>query len=203
MVLITIWDMNHNHSQIWHLGNFFSCSFHKPQNPPKLCTQKHTLTDNLKRDTYRLWTLGGHGRVKEEQRRRQSRRAATSRHYTHIPALPDTRTRPTGLVNLKARMEGGGFAGVCQEETAGTSQSGRWETARGQERGRQKQREFKHASAFFFSLSPPRFLWCNLTPEEQTHGTSSRPVLHQRLPLPLLSPFSLFSLSVFFFFGII
>lgn len=76
---------------------------------------------------------------------------ATSRRYTHIAVrLPDTRTRLTGLVNLKARIEGGGLDAVCQEETAGTSQSGRGETARGGKQDRQKKREFKDASSFFF-----------------------------------------------------
>ncbi|KAM3602829.1 uncharacterized protein V6R79_011553 [Siganus canaliculatus] len=67
--------------------------------------------------------LGGHGRVREEQRRRQSGERDLTALRSH-PRLPDTRTRPKGLVNLKAWMEDGGLAGVCQEETAGTSQSG-------------------------------------------------------------------------------
>ncbi|KAK9531066.1 hypothetical protein VZT92_010517 [Zoarces viviparus] len=93
--------------------------------------------------------LGGHGGVREEQRQRAE--SPTSRHYTPIPArLPDTRTRPKGLVNLKARVEGGGaLAGVCQEETASTKQSGRQEAAREGKGDRQRQRAFKDASSFF------------------------------------------------------
>lgn len=112
---------------------------------------------------------------------------------TSQPPLTDTGTRPSGLVNLKARMEVGGLAGVCQEETAGTSQPA------SQAAKRQTKAEITQRRQRFLLPLPPRFLWCNSTPGEspgeQTHRTSSRPVLHRRLPLPLLSAFSL--LAVF------
>lgn len=90
-------------------------------------------------------------------------------------------------------MEVGGLAGVCQEETAGTSQPA------SQAAKRQTKAEITQRRQRFLLPLPPRFLWCNSTPGEspgeQTHRTSSRPVLHRRLPLPLLSAFSL--LAVF------
>lgn len=140
----------------------------------------------------------------EKNRGAERVQSATSRHYTRIPArLPDTRTRPAGLVNLKARMECGGLAGVCQEETAGTSQSGRGEKSEGKKMRQTKAGRIQRRQQFLLPL-PPRFLWCNLTPSRspdvRTH-THTEPVPDLSYSDGCLSPF--FSLSLSLFFGII
>lgn len=99
----------------------------------------HTLSDNLKRDTYRLWTLGGHGRVREEQRQREWRARP---HCVTLTSQPSSQTRGRdrrGSLTWKRGWEDGGLAGVCQEETAASSQSGRGETAVEGKPDRQKQ----------------------------------------------------------------
>lgn len=187
----------------WHSGwSIFSLQTPPLTAAPNSCTDKthNALKENLKVDTYRLWTLGGHGRVKEEERLREWR-ARPRCHCARISAgLPDTqeRGRATRLVNLKS-ADGGRRArwsvsrGSCRQPVAQDA-----------ERQTKAEGEFKDASSFFFLFPPPRFLWCNLTPRgapasrhththTDTQRTSSRPVLHQRLPLPLLSPFSLLS----------
>lgn len=94
----------------------------------------------------------------EKKRDSEKVESTTLLHYAHISAgLPDTGTRPTGLVNLKAPMEVGWLAGVCQEEAAGTSRSGHREADKSRERIQRRQQ-------FLLPLPPPRFLWCNLTP---------------------------------------
>lgn len=118
----------------------------------KLLTNTHTYTHSgkLKRDTYRLWTLGGHGGVRDEQGRRQRGERDLAALHSH-PGLPDARTRPTGLVNLKARMEGGRLAGVCREgklQAAVGQAAGR--AARGRKWDRQKRGGFRDASSFSF-----------------------------------------------------
>lgn len=125
--------MNHNDSEMCHLERqsrnssyFLTFSFtHRQKNSSQ--THTHTHSGKLKRDTYRLWTLGGHGGVRDEQGRRQRGERDLAALHSH-PGLPDARTRPTGLVNLKARMEGGRLAGVCRE--------GKLQAAVGQAAGR-------------------------------------------------------------------
>lgn len=46
----------------------------------------HKLANNLKRGTYHLWTLGGHGGVRGENRDADGGESATPRRYAHIPA---------------------------------------------------------------------------------------------------------------------
>lgn len=124
--------------------------------------------------------------------------STTLLHYTHISAgLPDTGTRPTGLVNLKAPMEVGWLAGVCQEEAAGTSRSGHREADKSGERIQRRQQ-------FLLPLPPPRFLWCNLTPRgaPASRHTHREPVPDLSCTNGCLSPFCLRFLSSLFF-GII
>lgn len=87
-------------------------------------------------------------------------------------------------------MEGGGLAGVCQEETSGTSQSER-------EADRQKKGEFRRRQ-FLLPLPPPAFSGETYPTEASRHTE----------PVPDLSctnglSFPLFSLSLSLFFGII
>jgi len=107
----------------------------------KLCTHSdtHTHTQAIWRGTLTILRHLVVAAGSKRNRGAERAKSTTSRYYTHIAAwLPEERTRPTGLVNLKARMEGGGLAVPCQEEAAGTSRLGRGETARVGKRGRQK-----------------------------------------------------------------
>lgn len=63
----------------------------------------HTVAGNLKRDTYRLWSLGGQGRVRAEQRHWES----GERDLTALHSHPATRGRDRrGSLTWKRRIGG-------------------------------------------------------------------------------------------------
>ena len=97
MALVTIWDMNHNDSEMWHLEReqkflLFSHFFFHSQTKKKKATQSpnalHKHTHTLRQFRRGTLTVFGHLAVmagSETNRDADRGESATSRHYTHIP----------------------------------------------------------------------------------------------------------------------
>lgn len=140
------------------------------------------------------WSWQGQGRTETERAE-----SATSLHYAHIPArLPDTRTRPAGLVNLKAAD---GVRRACWSVSRGNCRHQSVRPPRDSERAKARQTKagrIQRRQQFLLPL-PPRVLWCNLTPEEprraDTHNqfqTCPAPAAASPSSLSVCSPLCVF-----------